>query len=332
MYELRQLVIEPKRHGYRAVRARLGDRVPNRYEEGTIGLQSLELFHYRPTWAPDKELHDQAYSVLKTQSPDAFLDPRQFYYASYVIDRSQRADTLAAVVEMVQERELSARLSEPWLTILSTIVVPLRHYEAGAQLVLTDAARFAWGAPVASMMGLAAMDRLGNAQLLSEGGLSLPTIPGRESGLDWLAVTRAAWMEDPAQQPVRKMIEELLTERDWGKAVVGLDHLDRLLYPLVYGYLEAQAFAQGVSFYSLPAPFLRKWYDEQRIWLTALHKTWREDPTYGTDNDAALDAIAERWAGDAEKAVRALAERIDRQLGGSGASDYLDTLIKEATL
>ena len=167
MYELRTLVIEPKRRTYRHVQERVGDRAPTRYEEATIGIQSLEGFHYRPLWAPDRDLYDPAWSRLRVSDPDAFLDPRQFYYGSYVMNRAQRTDALGQMVAFVQERDLASMLPDRWIDVLAGVVIPLRHYEAGANLISINAARFAWGAPIGTAAAFSAMDRLANAQLLT---------------------------------------------------------------------------------------------------------------------------------------------------------------------
>ncbi len=57
-YELRYQVIEPKRQTYQNVIDRFGDQPASRYLEATLDLEPRENFHYRPTWAQDRELYD----------------------------------------------------------------------------------------------------------------------------------------------------------------------------------------------------------------------------------------------------------------------------------
>src|SRR5437763_1512376 len=208
MYELRTLVIEPKRRTYRHVQERVGDRAPTRYEEATIGVQSLEGFHYRPLWAPDRDLYDPAWSRLR-----------------------------------------------------------------------------------------------------------------RAGGTEWLAAIKQAWIEHPAHQPARKMIEELLVEPDWAVGLVALDLADSLIFPLLFSHLVERAFTEGVSYYSLPAPFVWQWYQEQAKWLGVLRQTWLDDPEHGEANAAALADIARRWRPSALGAARALAGRIDELMGDAAATD-----------
>ena len=330
MYELRTLVIEPKRRTYRHVQERVGDRAPTRYEEATIGVQSLEGFHYRPLWAPDRDLYDPAWSRLRVSDPDAFLDPRQFYYGSYVMNRAQRTDALGQMVQFVQERDLASMLPDRWIDVLAGVVIPLRHYEAGANLISINAARFAWGAPIGTAAAFSAMDRLANAQLLTEGGLSLPPRVRRAGGTEWLATIKQAWIEHPAHQPARKMIEELLIEPDWAVGLVALDLADSLIFPLLFSHLVERAFTEGVSYYSLPAPFVWQWYQEQAKWLGVLRQTWLDDPEHGETNAAALADIARQWRPSALGAARALAGRIDELMGDTAATDFVERRYEEA--
>jgi phenol hydroxylase P1 protein len=87
-YELRTKVIEQRRRTFTNLIERYGDRPASRYQEGTIDLQAVENFHYRPLWAPDREIYDVGYSALRLADPYSFTDPRQLYYAPYVASRA----------------------------------------------------------------------------------------------------------------------------------------------------------------------------------------------------------------------------------------------------
>jgi phenol/toluene 2-monooxygenase (NADH) P1/A1 len=322
MAELRQLVVEAKRRTFKPVEQRIGDRAPTRYEEATIGVQPRENFHYRPLWDPAHELYDPDYSRLRLSDAETYLDPRQFYYGSYVINRAQRGESVHQMVNLVQQRDLVRALPDHWHDLLFSIVMPLRHYEAGANLISINGTRFAWGTAIATATGFAALDRLGNAQLITEGGLTL-------GGKQGLANIKLTWVEDPVQQPARKLIEQLLVEPDWAVGLIALDQADRQIYPLVYDYLEGIAFQQGVSFFSFIAPYLRDWYADQRKWIDALLTAWRNDADYGEANRAALADIEQTWGPAAHDIARALAGRIDSLLGSSAALSFVEERIKE---
>jgi len=323
-YELRQQVVEPKRQAYQYLIDRFGDRPASRYEEGTVDVQATENFHYRPTWDPDHELYDHGYSVLRLTDPYSFLDPRQLYYAPYVTSRAAHYDAFARTLAYLNERSLLERLPAGWRTVLTTLVLPLRHYESGAQLLSCDGARFAYGTSVEQCCTFAAFDRIGNAQLLSTVGLALGDGADTE-----LANAKRAWLEEPALQGLRRYVEELLVQRDWGVSLVALELLDGLLYPVVYRHLDEVALLTGAGAWSLVAQHFSGWYKEQQQWLKALEKAWRADPEKGEANAAALAAIRDAWLPKATAAVAALAAAVDAALPDAGAATFADGLTTE---
>jgi phenol hydroxylase P1 protein len=315
-YELRTQVIEPKRKTFDNLVARFGDRPASRYEEGSIDIQAKENFHFRPLWAPDKEIYDETFSVLRLTDPYSFTDPRQYYYAPYVTSRASMFDAFSATLDYLEERGMFDRLPEPWTELFQTVVLPLRHYESAAQMVSCDTARFGFGTTITQCAAYAAFDRVGNAQLLSRVGISL----GR-GGADLLDAAKTSWLEDGALQPLRKLAEELLVERDWGRSLVALDVTDQLLYPLLYTYLDEAALNGGAGSYSLIAQHLSKWFKDQRRWMDALYRAWTSDPELGETNKALLAEIVESALASALNAAHSLAVRADQLVttGSSGA-------------
>lgn len=318
-YELRQQVVEPKRQAYQYLIDRFGDRPASRYEEGTVDVQATENFHYRPTWDPAHELYDPDYSVLKLTDPYSFLDPRQLYYATYVASRATRYEDFARDLAYLNERNLLDRLPDAWKAVVDGVVLPLRHYESGAQLLSCDGARFAYGTSVEQCCTYAAFDRIGHAQLLSTLGIAM----GGGSDAN-LATAKTAWLEAPALQGLRRYVEELLVQRDWGVSLVGTELVDAMLYPLVYRHLDEVALLQGAGAWSLVAQHFASWYDEQQRWLTALVKAWLADPEHGAANARALTGIVATWQPRATAAVRDVAAALDAALPGAGCVASVD--------
>jgi len=309
-YELRTLVIEPRRKTFTNLAERYGDRPASRYEEGSVEIQATENFHYRPLWDPQHELFDPRWSELRLTDPDSFTDPRQYYYAPYVTARAHLHEAFAATLDYLDKRGLLARLPGPWAALLGGLVIPLRHYESGAQMISTYGCRFAYGSTVEQCCSYAAFDRVGNAQLLSRVGLALG------DGSDaLLAEAKAAWTGAAALQPLRRLTEELLVEKDWAVALTGLDLTDQLLYALAYRHLDEAALLGGAGGYSLIAQHLAGWFADQRRWIDALQAAWAADPQYGAANAAALAAAAEQVMPRAQVAVGALAAAADELVG-----------------
>jgi phenol hydroxylase P1 protein len=308
-------VIEAQRPTFTSLVNRYGGRPASRYEEGSVDIQATENFHYRPLWDPAHELYDPEYSALRLTDPYSFIDPRQYYYAPYVTSRAQMHDSFGKTLEYVTSRNLLERLPDGWRAVLAEVVLPLRHYESGAQLVSVNGCRFAYGTTIAQCLGYAAFDRIGLAQTLSRIGIALG---GNTDGL--LAPAKQAWLDDEKLQGLRRLVEELLIEPDWAVATFALDLTDQLIFPLLSRHLDEAALLAGAGAYSLLSQHLGTWFADQRKWVDALVTCWLADAEHGRANGAALSAAAQRWLPQAVEAVTGLAEAIDARVD-VGAAD-----------
>lgn len=313
-YELRYQVIEPKRQTYQNVIDRLGDQPASRYLEATLDIEPRENFHYRPTWAKDRELYDPRYSALRLADPYAFTDPRQFYYAPYVTSRAAFHEEFGKTLSYLEERDLLGRLPASWRDLLATVVVPLRHFESAAQLVSVAGARFAHGTSLEQCCTFAAFDRIGNAQILSRVGIAA----GGGTG-DLLKAAKRQWIEAEHLQPLRRLAEQAMVTTDWAEGILAVDLADSLLYPLLYRSLDERALLTGAGAYSLVAQHLSGWFTDQRKWLDALLATWRADPEHGAANRAQIAAITARWQPRADEAAAAITGAIEQLVGGEAA-------------
>ncbi|MGJ3508454.1 hypothetical protein [Enemella sp. A6] len=305
-YELKTQIIEPVRHTFDHVAARYGDKPATRYQEGTIDLQATENFHYRPTWDPEHELYDPDYSALKLTDPYSFTDPRQYFYTPYVTNRAQMHDAFGKTLDYVSSHNLFDRTPEDWKRLIGEIVIPLRHYESGCQMVYSGAARFSYGATISQCCVYEGFDRVGNAQLISRVGITLG-----EQTSSVLASAKSLWMESEAWQPLRRYTEEALVEKDWAVGVIASDLIDKLLDTLIYRHLDEEALISGAGAYSLLAQHVGTWYKDHRKWLDGLYKAWLADEELGEANKEVLSKIVNTWLPKAVDAVRAIAEHAD---------------------
>lgn len=314
--ELRTQVIEPRRKTFQHLIDRYGDRPASRYEEGTVDLQGKVNFHYRPLWAPDKEIYSPEFSVLKLDDPYSFMDPRQYYYAPYVSARADLHDAFGSTLGYLEKRGLFDRLPDDWSSLIQNVVLPLRHYEGAAQMISANAARYGWGTSVTQCCAYASFDRIGNAQMLSRVGISLAG-----GTAEPLTLAKTAWVEDDSWQPMRRHVELLLVEQDWGKGLVALDITDRVLYDLLWTHLDDAAIGDGAGSYSLVAQHFSTWFIDQRKWLDTLYKAWVADPVHGADNAATLGALVDANLVAAQEALTPVAQTIDGLVGaGAGAA------------
>jgi phenol/toluene 2-monooxygenase (NADH) P1/A1 len=315
-------VIEPQRQTFTSLINRYGGRPATRYEEGSVDIQATENFHYRPLWDPAHELYDVEYSALRLADPYSFLDPRQFYYAPYVTSRAQLHDAFGKTLDYLVQRDLIGRLPEAWHTFFADLLLPLRHYESGGQLISVNGARFAYGTTIEQCLSYAAFDRIGNAQMLSKVGIAL----GDNSDA-LLGPAKTAWLDAPELQGLRRFIEELLVERDWAVGAFALDLCDQLLFPLLTRHLDEAALTGGAGAYSLLMQHFGTWFTDQRKWLDALVACWLKDPEYAASNAAALSAAAERWLPQAVAAVTEYAKATDVLLGVDAEASVATTAV-----
>lgn len=309
-FELRQQVIEPVRQTFTPLVKRYGDRPATRYEEGSVGIQSTEHFHYRPLWDPRHDIYDADYSALKLSDPDAYTDPRQFYYTPYVVNRAALHEAFGRNLSYVVDRDLLAKMPQPWQDLVTKTLLPLRYYESGAQLLNVEGGRFAYGTTVEQVFTYASFDRIGNAQILSRIGIALG-----ENTDTVLVTTKPAWLDSPSLQGLRRLIEELLIESDWALSNLGLDLCDRLIFPLLTGHLEEAALLGGAGAYSLLIQQLGVWWADQRKWFNPLISAWINDSEYGKANIEALQAAVAKYLPQATAAVVDLAQEMDSIAG-----------------
>ena len=317
--ELRTQVIEPERKTFTNLVDRFGDRPASRYEEGSIDIQSVANFHYRPLWSADHEIYDADYTAFKLEDPYSFTDPRQLYYAPYVQSRAAMNEAFVKTIDYVEKKDLLQKLPAGWDALVGEVLVPLRHWEAGAELVSVEGSRWAYGTTIDQCCVFAAFDRIGNAQNLSRVGIVYGE--GHDGAL---AAAKQRWLEAPEMQGLRRLIEEVLagtTGQDYAAKLLTVDLTDRLIYGLMYNLLDEAALTGGAGAYSLVAQHFSSWFGDQRRWIDQLVKTWFADPTYGESNKAAFDAVlSTRWAQIVE-AVSDLAAAVDARIdAGASAS------------
>jgi phenol hydroxylase P1 protein len=318
-YELRTNVVDPYRNTFSYLVERFGDRPATRYQEASFGVQPTENFHYRPTWDAERELYDPNYTALRLTDPYTYTDPRQYYYTPFVANAAERYESFGQTLKYIEDRRLLDRLPENWQIVCTGFVVPLRHYESGAQLVCSNAARFAYGTTVAQPVAFASMDRVGNAQLHSLVGLAMDG-----GGGDALEEAKKNWLYAPPLQGIRRLLEELLLEDDWAAGLIGLDLTDQLLYPVLFNHLDDRALFRGATAYSLLARHFHDWFGNHRKWIDALVKAWVKDAAHGEANAKALAGFADRWYPRANAAVRQFAEGLAESAGSTtvlGATD-----------
>jgi hypothetical protein len=122
-------------------------------------------------------------------------------------DEDLRADRQ---FEFADKHRLIAQADDATRASIQQVLMPLRHYEWGANMNNDYVCAYGFGTAITQPCIFAAMDRLGMAQYLSRLGLQLDGNQGKS-----LAAGKQAWLEMPAWQGVRRMMENLFVTKDW---------------------------------------------------------------------------------------------------------------------
>ncbi|BAO43839.1 aromatic/alkene monooxygenase hydroxylase subunit beta [Thiolapillus brandeum] len=293
--------IKPVRHTYSHIARRLGvDKPASRYQEATYDVQATENFHYRPTWQPDKELYDPARTAIVMEDWYQFLDPRQLYYGNYCMVRAKQQDSADQNFKFVEKRGLLNLLPEEVKTSIQRHVVPLRHYEWGANMNNYQICAMGYGTAITAPASFHASDRLGNAQYITRIGLALA-----ENDTAIIDTGLNNWMEAAEWQGLRRLVEDSFVVEDWFELFVAQNlAMDGLVHPLFFERYEQQLAIQGASSYSMLTEFIVDWYGESSRWVDKQIKVACSE---SEANRALVSGWYKEWRDAAQEALKPLA-------------------------
>ncbi len=299
--EIKTTHIEPLRLTFDHIEARIGKgKAATRYQEAVHDFQMTQNFHYRPTWEPHLELFDKRRTAIELDDFDKLIDPRQYYYAPYTIQRAKQQEAQDNNFSMVEKRGLLALVSDEWRAKIAHLIVPLRHAEWGANTNNCYMSAYAYGTPFNSAALMQAMDRLGLAQYVTRLGLVL------DPSAKLLDSAKAEWMTHPDWQPMRRLIEDLMVTKDWFEVHLAQNFLlDGAVYPLAYEQIDAALAAQGSVAYAMCTEFMRDWFAESVRWTDA---TLKVAAGASSENQALLKSWVAVWEPRVREAVLPLAQ------------------------
>ena len=320
--DLQAREIQPLRQTFAHVARYIGDDKPaSRYQEATYGAQPSANFHYRPTWDPSHEIFDAARSRVVLADWYVLKDPRQFYYASWTMARARQQESMEANFQFVESRGMVDKIAPELRRKVLSVLMPLRHAAWGANMNNASICAYGYGTAFTAPAMFHAMDNLGIAQYLTRLGLALDEPSVLDAG-------KAAWLDDPHWQVLRRCVEDTLVVKDPFELFVAQNLcLDGLLYPLVYGsFVDDHVALQGGTAVAMLTAFMPEWHDESARWIDAVVKTAAAESdanrvlisgwvqAWSERSQAALAPVARLAMGDAglralDDAATALAER-----------------------
>lgn len=267
--EIRTTGVKPVRNTFTHLAKRFGDKPATRYQEIAYDVQPSANFHYKPLWDPEHDVFDVRRTKVVLKDWYALKDPRQYYYGSYTTTRAKQQEALDRTLEFVEKRDLLRALPLAARHQIVEVLVPLRHYEFGANMNNAHVAAYAYGTALTQAAMMNCMDRLGMSQHLSRIGLLTDGNTGES-----LSHAKSQWMDAPQWQPVRREVENVFVVRDPMETFVVQNFAaDALVYPLFFQQFDARFAAQNGPGLSSLTDYLMRWYEETAKWVDSVIKT-----------------------------------------------------------
>ncbi len=302
--DIKSIDIRPKRKTFGHVERRIGEgKMASRYEEATYDLQATVNFHYLPYANPNYELYDERKTKIKMEDWYKFLDPRQYHYSSYVVARAKQQETAEQNFLFVEKRGMLDFISDDIKALILEYILPLRHYEWGANMNNLQTCSEGYGAALTNAFMFHAEDRLGIAQYLTRIGLLLG-----ENEVSILDEAKKMWLEDEAWQRLRKALEDSFVIEDWFELHIAQNVIfDAFIHPLYFDILEQELNKRGASAQAMMTEFITLWNEECARWIDMTVKVAVNE---SEENKELINHWCRKYIDIAYEAVLPLAQKI----------------------
>jgi toluene monooxygenase system protein E len=288
-------------------------RVPTEYELVTTGL----LYYPGRGFEVQVPLSDwyaryQSGSAFRGAQWERFRDPRETTYARYTTLQHAREQHVEGLLRSIDSGAYDRELPRPAVDLFERAIAPLRFAFHGFQMAAAYVGQMAPGGRITVACAFQAADEMRRVQRIA---YRLAQLRRAWPGLG--DRSRQVWQDDPAFQPLRRLVEKLLVAWDWGEAFAALclcakPLLDALLMREVPALLRARGdYLWGEISFSLLEDCL--WHHQ---WARALAQTAVEDRA---ENGAALSGWTASWTPAVEEAARAYAALLGPERAGVSA-------------
>ena len=273
----------------------LGDvrRRPSAYEATAAKFN----YHFRREPAPfemdPKAPFNLFYLANREGSPfnvddwEGFRDPAKLMYSDYVMLQHDRETYVDLLTDHHEAAESTAALDPAWVDTLRDLFVPLRFPLHVLQMTGLYVGQMAPSAFIINCANFQAADELRRIQRIAYHTRALADAHGDD--LAETATARDPWEQAAAWQPLREVLERLLTVRDWGEAFVALNvAVKPAIDALVNQQLSELAARNGDEYLSLLMAEFQLDAQRSRDWTTALLR-------YAVEHDPAITDVVAGW-------------------------------------
>ena len=188
----------------------------NEYEEVTQLLQWHGPYHI-DGGRPSQKVWTDDSTELRCSDWESYRTPDKLYYRTYTTRQARAGRSVATAFEFAQGDGQLAKVDPARVELLRRVVGVLQYPDWGLCVAHQNATRFALSSWIAGATSFMMFDELRHAQLYGRLALAYG------EHFDGFDDPRPDWMEEPRFQPSRRLIEETLTNLDWGKTIVVAD-------------------------------------------------------------------------------------------------------------
>ncbi len=273
----------------------LGDvkRRPSAYEATAAKF----AYHFRREPAPFEMdptaainlwyLKNREGSPFNVDDWEGFRDPARLTYSDYVTLQHDRETYVDGLVDHHESAATVEAFDQEWVDALTATLVPLRFPVHVLQMLGLYVGQMSPSAFIINCANFQAADEMRRVQRIAYLTKWLANAHG-----DSIAETdtaRSAWERDPAWQPMRKALEQLLGVYDWGEAFVALNLVVKpAIDSLVNDSLGRLAAQNGDELLSLLLAEFGLDAQRSREWSAALVQ-------YALGRDPALAGTVRGW-------------------------------------
>lgn len=251
--------------------------------------------------------------TTKLRSSDwwAVRDPSKRFYRSYVANHAAQEQAIDALVDLAQQNGTLAALPDHWV---DRVIGPVYGAYACLEWGLFRALSFAQREARSDMITVAAIFNAGD-KLRHAHDISLYEIELEEARPNFdTGSGKQAWLEEPALQGAREVVERLMYLKDWGEVIVATNLVfEPLLGRFIRTHLlgrHASVNGDGVT------PILLASADADASMNLEFTKdfvrTMLQDETHGGANRTILAEWIDQWGRDITAACEKAAPLFDR--------------------
>lgn len=250
----------------------------NEYEEVTQLLQWHGPYHI-DGGRPSQKVWTDDSTELRCSDWESYRTPDKLYYRTYTTRQARAGRSVATAFEFAQRDGQLAKVDPARVELLRKVVGVLQYPDWGLCVAHQNATRFALSSWIAGATSFMMFDELRHAQLYGRLALAYG------EHFDGFDDPRPDWMEEPRFQASRRLIEETLTNLDWGKTIVLADLIvEPLLTSAAHALLTTGSLAAGDGL----TPFVCRSIEDDKLRhresAAAFLRLMSSDDTFGNAN------------------------------------------------